>query len=148
MLLMPWVSIQYWKILFVKQSEKVKSLEIAINKLTVNYDKLRQDFQGGNSMRDLECRLLRILDDIGVKRQAWCWYSYRPHPTPPAWHNHMVGSHGRSRLTTIVTLLFCVLPLTTNSNAFNTFSGQRPLYYVMPTGAWFVYVIRYSYLRV
>ena len=54
-----------------RQSEKVKSLEIAINKLTVNYHKLRQDFQAENSMRDLECCLLRILDDTGVKRQAF-----------------------------------------------------------------------------
>ena len=54
-----------------RQSEKVKSLEIAINKLTVNYDKLRHDFQTENSMWDLECCLLRILDDIGVKRQAF-----------------------------------------------------------------------------
>ena len=66
-------------------------------------------------------------------------------------HQHMTslhGSHGRPRLMTIVTWLFCVLPLTTNSNGLNTFSGERPLYCVMPTGVWLVYVIRYSYLRV
>ena len=43
-------------------NKEVKSPEIAVNKLTVNCEKLRQDFQAGNSMQDLECRLLRILD--------------------------------------------------------------------------------------
>ena len=43
-------------------NQEVKSPEIAVKKLTVNCDKLRQDFQAGNSMQDLECRLLRILD--------------------------------------------------------------------------------------
>ena len=51
-------------------SNVVKSLEIAINELTVKCKKLRQDF-GENTIGDLECRLLRILDDIGVKRQAY-----------------------------------------------------------------------------
>ena len=49
----------------------MKFLKIAINELTVKCEKLRQDFQEGNSMGDWECRLLRILDDIGVKRQAY-----------------------------------------------------------------------------
>ena len=44
----------------------MKSLEIAINVLRVKSEKLRQDF-AGNSMGDLVCRLLRILDDTGVK---------------------------------------------------------------------------------
>ena len=48
----------------------MKSLEIEINELTVKYEKLRQD-SGGNSMGDLECRLLKILDDIGVKCQTY-----------------------------------------------------------------------------
>ena len=39
------------------QNKEVKSLEIAINELTVKCEKLRQDFQEGNSMGDLECRL-------------------------------------------------------------------------------------------
>ena len=43
-------------------NKEVKSPGIAVNKLTVNCDELRQDFQAGNSMQDLECRLLRILD--------------------------------------------------------------------------------------
>ena len=43
-------------------NQEVKSPEIVVNKLTVNCDKLWQDFQAGNSMQDLECRLLRILD--------------------------------------------------------------------------------------
>ena len=43
-------------------NKEVKSPEIAVKKLTVNCDKLRQDFEAGNSMQDLECRLLRILD--------------------------------------------------------------------------------------
>ena len=47
----------------------VKSLEIAINELTVKCEKFRQE--SGNSMGDFECCLLRILDDIGVKRQAY-----------------------------------------------------------------------------
>ena len=51
-------------------NKEVKSLEISINELTVECEKLRQDFEG-NSMGDLECRLLRILDDISVKRQAY-----------------------------------------------------------------------------
>ena len=49
---------------------EVKSLEIAINELTVKCEKLRQDF-AGNFMGDLECCLLGILDDIAVKRQAY-----------------------------------------------------------------------------
>ena len=81
------------------------------------------------------------------RNKDWWWYSYRPHPHHP-YMTSLHGSHGRSRLTTVVTWLFCVLPLTTNSNALNMFSGQRPLYCVMPTGAWLVHVIRYSYLRV
>ena len=48
----------------------MKSLKIAINELAVKCKKLRQD-SGENSMGELECRLLRILDDIGVKRQAY-----------------------------------------------------------------------------
>ena len=51
-------------------NNEVKSLEVAISKLTVKCEKLGQDFEG-NSMGDLECHLLRILDDIGVKRQAY-----------------------------------------------------------------------------
>ena len=39
------------------KNKEVKSLEIAINELTVKCEKLRQDFQEGNSMGDLECRL-------------------------------------------------------------------------------------------
>ena len=49
---------------------EVKSLDVAINKLTVKCEKLSQDFEG-NSMGDLECRLLRIPDNIGVKHQAY-----------------------------------------------------------------------------
>ena len=48
----------------------MKSLKIAINELTVKCEKLRQN-SGENSMRDLVCHLLRILDDIGVKHQAY-----------------------------------------------------------------------------
>ena len=51
-------------------NKEVKSLEISINELAVECEKLRQDFEG-NSMGDLECRLLRILDDTGVKHQAY-----------------------------------------------------------------------------
>ena len=36
----------------------------------MNWEKLRQN-SGGNSMEDLVCHLLRILDDIGVKHQAY-----------------------------------------------------------------------------
>ena len=39
------------------KNEEVKYLEIAINELTVKCEKLRQDFQEGNSMGNLECRL-------------------------------------------------------------------------------------------
>ena len=52
-------------------NEEVKSLKISINELTVKCEQLRQDFQEGNSMGDLECRLLRVLDDIGVKCKAY-----------------------------------------------------------------------------
>ena len=48
---------------------QLKSLEILINDLTVNCDKFKQDSE--NSMGVIECRLLRIRDDIGVKRQAY-----------------------------------------------------------------------------
>ena len=48
---------------------KVKSLEFAINELMVKCEKFRQE--SGNSVGDFECRLLRILNDIGVKRQAY-----------------------------------------------------------------------------
>ena len=51
-------------------NNEVKSLEIAINELMVKCEKLRQDF-GGTSMGGLECCLLRILDDIGVKCQVY-----------------------------------------------------------------------------
>ena len=51
-------------------NNQVKSLEIAINELMFECEKLRQDFEG-NSMGDLECRLLRIPDNIGVKHQAY-----------------------------------------------------------------------------
>ena len=47
----------------------VKSLEIAINELTVKCKKFRQDSE--NSMGDFECCLLKILDDVGVKRQTY-----------------------------------------------------------------------------
>ena len=46
-------------------NSEVKSLEIAISELMVKCEILRQNF-AGNSMGGLECRLLRILDDIGV----------------------------------------------------------------------------------
>ena len=49
----------------------MKSLEIAINELTVKCEKLRQDFQERNFMGNLECCLLRILDAISVKRQVY-----------------------------------------------------------------------------
>ena len=51
-------------------NNEVKSLEIAINELMFECEKLRQDFEG-NSMGELECRLLRILDYIGVKHQVY-----------------------------------------------------------------------------
>ena len=57
-----------WKI--ESLNSEVKSLEVAINELTGKCEKLRQDF-AENSMGDLECRPLRILDDVGVKRQAY-----------------------------------------------------------------------------
>ena len=53
-----------------KPENEVKSLKIAINGLMVKCQKLRKD-SGRNSIGDLECRLLRILDDIGVKCQAY-----------------------------------------------------------------------------
>ena len=49
--------------------DEVKSLEIAVNELTVKCEKVRQE--SGNSMGDFERHLLSILDDIGVKRQAY-----------------------------------------------------------------------------
>ena len=48
---------------------EVKSLEFAINKLTMKCEKIRQDSE--NSMGDFGCHLLKILDDIGVKRIAY-----------------------------------------------------------------------------
>ena len=57
-----------WKI--ESLNNQVKSLEIAINELMFECEKLRQDFEE-NSMGDLECRLLRITDNIGVKHQAY-----------------------------------------------------------------------------
>ena len=49
--------------------DEVKSLEITINELTVKCEKARQE--SGNSMGDFEHHLLSILDDIGVKCQAY-----------------------------------------------------------------------------
>ena len=48
---------------------EVKFLEFAINNLTVKCEKIRQDFE--NSMGDFGCHLLRILDNISVKRMAY-----------------------------------------------------------------------------
>ena len=48
---------------------EVKSPEFAVSKLTVKCEKFRQDFE--NSVGDFGCRLLRILDDISVKRQTY-----------------------------------------------------------------------------
>ena len=47
---------------------EVKSLEVAVNELKVKCEKFRQDSK--NSMGYSECSLLRILDDIGITRQA------------------------------------------------------------------------------
>ena len=52
-------------------NKELKSLEIAVNELTVKCEKLRQDFQERNSMGNLECCLLRIFDAISVKRQVY-----------------------------------------------------------------------------
>ena len=47
---------------------KVKPLEVSVNELTVKCKRFREDLE--SSMEDFECLLWRILDDIGVKRQA------------------------------------------------------------------------------
>ena len=49
----------------------MKSLEIAINELTVMCENPAQAAESENSMGVYECRFLRILDDFGVKCQAY-----------------------------------------------------------------------------